>query len=147
MASAAPYSPGGVWSGSSRPYTSQMNASAGIADLVTRDASAAPEIEQLRTWAYEGVIVLVERARSAGVLRVDFTDQDVVLLMANAGLVERAHGIADSASARLIGLLLDGLRAEVATSTPAPPSPSAVREAMRRNGRCRLGPDPGTQPE
>src|SRR4051795_3201202 len=83
----------------------------GIADLVTMDVSSAPEIERLRTTAYDGLVQLVERARDAGVLRPDFTTQDVVLLlMANAGLVERAHGITTEASARLIHVVLDGLR-------------------------------------
>jgi AcrR family transcriptional regulator len=130
-----------------RAITTMQSRDRGIADLVTMDVSAAPEIEQLRTRAYEGVVALVQRARTAGVLRSDFTDQDVVLLlMANAGLVERAHGITDSASARLIGLLLDGLRADAATNAPPAPSANDVRAAMRHNGRCRLG-HPGTEPE
>ena len=112
----------------------------GIADLVTMDLSAAPEVEELRKRAYDGLVRLVARAHAAGVLRADFTDQDVVLLlMANAGLVERAHGIADDASARLIALLLDGLRASAATAGPVPPSPSRVLAAMRHNGERRLG--------
>ena len=124
----------------------------GIADLVTMDVSSAPEIEQLRSRAYDGLVRLVERARAAGVLRADFTDQDVVLLlMANAGLVERAHGIAGEASARLVGLVLDGLRAEAATGGPPAPEARDVRRAMRRNGDQRLGPPPqeadaGTSP-
>jgi hypothetical protein len=112
----------------------------GIADLVTMDLSAAPEVEELRARAYDGLVRLVARAHAAGVLRADFTDQDVVLLlMANAGLVERAHGIADDASARLIALLLDGLRASAATAGPAAPPTSQVLAAMQHNGRHRLG--------
>jgi AcrR family transcriptional regulator len=112
----------------------------GIADLVTMDLSAAPEVEQLRARAYDGLVRLVARAHAAGVLRADFTDRDVVLLlMANAGLVERAHGITDEASARLIALLLDGLRATAATAGPAGPSAAQVRAAMRHNGQRRLG--------
>jgi AcrR family transcriptional regulator len=112
----------------------------GIADLVTMDLSAAPEVEELRARAYDGLVRLVARAHAAGVLRADFTDQDVVLLlMANAGLVERAYGIADEASARLIALLLDGLRATAATAGPAAPSAGQVLAAMRHNGERRLG--------
>jgi AcrR family transcriptional regulator len=112
----------------------------GIADLVTMDLSAAPEVEHLRTRAYDGLIRLVARAHAAGVLRADFTDQDVVLLlMANAGLVERAHGITDEASARLIALLLDGLRTSAATPGPAAPSAPQVLAAMQHNGQRRLG--------
>src|SRR5215212_5554347 len=88
----------------------------GIADLVTMDVSSAPEIEELRSHAYDGLVQLVARAHEAGDLRQDFTDQDVVLLLiANAGLVERAHDIPAEAAARLIHLLLDGLRAQAAT--------------------------------
>jgi len=112
----------------------------GIADLVTMDLSSAPEIEQLRARAYDGVVQLIGRAQDAGVLRGDFTDQDVVLLlMANAGLVERAHGITDVASARLTALLLDGLRAQAATPGPGAPSARQVLAAMQNNGQRRLG--------
>ena len=123
-----------------RAVTAMQARDRGIADLVTMDVSSAPEIEQLRTRAYDGLVRLVERARTAGVLRADFTDQDVVLLlMANAGLVERAHGIAAEASARLVRLVLDGLRTEAATHGPAAPHARSVRRAMRHNGARRLG--------
>ncbi len=112
----------------------------GIADLVTMDVTRAPEIEAFRARAFQGLVTLVDRARSAGVLRQDFTTQDVVLLlMANAGLVERAHDISDEASARLVHLVLDGLRASAATDGPAAPQASATEEAMRRNSEHRLG--------
>lgn len=112
----------------------------GIADLVTMDLSPAPEIEELRSRAFTGLVGLVDRAHAAGVLRADFTTEDVVLLiMANAGLVERAHGIAEKASARLVHLLLDGLRATSATDGPPSPSPRGTAAAMRRNGEQRLG--------
>jgi AcrR family transcriptional regulator len=112
----------------------------GIADLVTMDLSSAPEIEQLRARAYDGVVQLLGRAHRAGVLRADFTDQDVVLLlMANAGLIERAHGITDEASARLTALLLDGLRARAATAGPPAPGARQVMAAMQHNGQRRLG--------
>ena len=112
----------------------------GIADLVHMDLSSAPEIEALRARAYDGLVRLIGRAHDDGVLRVDFTDQDVVLLlMANAGLVERAHGIPDEASARLTALLLDGLRAQAATPGPKAPNARQVMAAMRHNGQRRLG--------
>ncbi len=112
----------------------------GIADLVTMDVATAPEIERLRSRAFHGLVRLVERARSAGVLRADFTTEDVViLLMANAGLVERAHGITADASARLIHVLLDGFRAHAASDGPPVPGPRRMRLAMRRNAEHRLG--------
>jgi hypothetical protein len=107
---------------------------------VTMDMSTAPGIEQLRATAFDGLVELVQRARAAGVLRDDFTTQDIVLvLMANAGLVERAHGIAGDASSRLVHVLLDGFRAEAATPGPGAPSPRRTQLAMRRNAEHRLG--------
>jgi AcrR family transcriptional regulator len=112
----------------------------GIADLVTMELTTAPEIDRLRIEAFEGVVRLVDRAQAAGVLRADFTTEDIpVLLMANAGLIERAAGIPEDASARFVHLLLDGLRAPAATDGPAAPTPRRMRLAMRRNAERRLG--------
>jgi AcrR family transcriptional regulator len=123
-----------------RAVTAMQARDNGIADLVTMDVTSAPEIEQLRTEAFDGLVRLVDRASAAGVLRADFTTQDVVLLlMANAGLVERAVGIAGDASARVTHLLLDSFRAGAATDGPTAPSPRRTRLAMRRNGERRLG--------
>lgn len=111
----------------------------GIADLVTMDVSTAPEIEQLRSRAFDGLVRLVDRAHAAGALRADFTTQDVVLLlMANAGLVERAHSISAGASARPIHVMLDGFRSSAATQGPPSPSARETELAMRRNGERRL---------
>lgn len=103
------------------------------------DVSTAPDIERLRSQAFAGLVQLVEQARSAGVVRADFTTEDVVLLlMANAGLVERAQGISADASARLVHVLLDGFRATAATDGPIAPNPRRMRLAMRRNGERHL---------
>src|SRR4051794_9847087 len=97
----------------------------GIADLVTMGLTTAPEIDRLRSEAFDGLVRLVERAQAAGSLRADFVTQDVVvLLMANAGLVERAHAVADDASARLVHVLLDGFRASSAPDAPVAPPPA-----------------------
>ena len=126
----------------------------GIADLVTMDVSSAPEIEELRSRAYDGLVRLVARAHQAGVLREDFTDQDVVLLlMANAGLVERAHGIPAEASARLRRKAWTARWRSHATVTPAQANidrsaatktGSAAASTARstiRNMRSGIGPD------
>src|SRR3954454_2286020 len=113
----------------------------GIADLVTMGVSGAPEIEDLRARAFEGLVRLVDRARASGQLRADFTTEDVVvLMMANAGLLERSGDISEAASRRLVHLLLDGFRATAATDGPPAPSPRDTARAMRRNGERRLGP-------
>jgi AcrR family transcriptional regulator len=120
--------------------TAMQSRDRGIADLVTMDVSTAPEIERLRSQAFDGLVRLVERALCAGALRADFSTQDIVLLlMANAGLVERTHGITAKASARLVHVLLDGFRSSAATDGPGAPSPGRMRLAMRRNGERRLG--------
>jgi AcrR family transcriptional regulator len=104
----------------------------GIADLVTLDVSSAPEIERLRTRALRGVHTLIDRAKAARTLRADCTAEDILLLIhANAGLIERTNRAARAASQRLIHLLLDGLRADAATPGPPPPSPRGMRAAMR----------------
>ena len=109
-------------------------------DLERPDKRPAPEIQRLRTEAFDGLVQVVERAHAAGVLRADFTTQDVVVvLMANAGLVERASGIATDASERLIHVLLDGFRATAATDGPVAPSERRTQVAMRRNAEHRLG--------
>ena len=115
-----------------------------VADLVTMDLSAAPEIEALRGRAFQGLVTLLERAKTAGALRSDCTPEDVlVLLMANAGLVERTGPSAEGASARLVHLVLDGLRAEAATDGPTPPSRRRMRLVMRAlSSRLRLCSEP-----
>lgn len=108
----------------------------GIADLITMDVSMAPEIEALRDRAFRGLVEVIERAKAAGALRADATPEDVVVvLQANAGLVSRAHGVADQASARLVHVLLDGMRADAATPGPTAPSPRRMRAAMREHSR------------
>lgn len=86
-------------------------------------------------------MTLLERAKAAGALRAEFNPEDVlVLLMANAGLVERTHGSAGTASgACLVHLFIDGMRAETATEGPKPPTPHRMSLAMRTNSaRLRL---------
>lgn len=108
----------------------------GIADLITMDVSMAPEIAQLRGDAFDGLVELLERARTSGALRADVTTEDiVVLLQANAGLIERSAPVSADASRRLIHVLLDGFRADAATSGAVAPSPTRMRSAMRAHSR------------
>jgi AcrR family transcriptional regulator len=108
----------------------------GIADLITMDVSTAPEIEQLRARAFRGVKTLIERAQAVGELRDDCTMEDVLLLLqANAGVIERSNRAGAAASQRLVHVLLDGLRAEGASAGPAPPSARRIRAAMRERSR------------
>jgi AcrR family transcriptional regulator len=93
-----------------------------LADLLTATVSDAPELEELRARAYDGLLRLIDRARASGDLREDFRHEDVVLmLMANAGLLERTAATAPIAWRRHLSYVLDGLRAPA--GTPAAPSP------------------------
>lgn len=108
----------------------------GIADLITMDVSRAPEIDAQRAKAFHGLVEVITRAKTAGALRADATTEDIlVILQANAGIVTRAHRASADASARLIHLLLDGLRADAATPGAPPPSPRRMHAAMRARSR------------
>ncbi|MFV0260358.1 MAG: TetR/AcrR family transcriptional regulator [Acidimicrobiales bacterium] len=108
----------------------------GIADLITMDVSAAPEIKAVRDRAFTGLVEVIERAKTTGSLRADATPEDVfVILQANAGLVFRAHRAAAEASRRLVHLLIDGLRAEAATPGARAPAPRRMLAAIRANSR------------
>ena len=81
-------------------------------------------------------IRLIERAKDDGSLRRDVVPEDVVLLlMANAGVVQGTGAAAPEAWRRFVGLMLDGLRSDGATDIPPPPSPRQMMRAMRRLAR------------
>jgi AcrR family transcriptional regulator len=129
------------WSGFAsyvRHVCELQSADRALADLVTTPGPGGDELDALRTRAYADLVALVEAAKRAGALRADFAPEDlVVILMANAGLVQRMSRDAPAASARLAALILDGLRADAAT-LPAPP-PLGERTtiaAMRRHARA-----------
>jgi AcrR family transcriptional regulator len=104
----------------------------GLADvLVTSSTDPDGELEQLRQRAYVGAVALIAKAKSAGRLRADFVTQDLVLfLMANAGLVHRTADSCPRAWERVAAFMLDGLHADAATPAPPAPLESAVRAAM-----------------
>ncbi|GIG00998.1 TetR/AcrR family transcriptional regulator [Catellatospora citrea] len=105
-------------------------------DLLTAAVAGVPGLDALHERAYHGLQRLIERAQAAGALRADFRHEDVVLiLMANAGLIERTAEAAPEAWRRQLAYTLDGLRAP--GRTPAPPSPGVDRvvDAMRERGR------------
>lgn len=106
----------------------------GLGDLVTMRVGQVPELERLRRRAYDGFVDLIQRAKRAGRLRQDFQPEDLVLvLMANAGLIERTHGAAPAASRRLAHVLLDGFTVEAATPGPPGPTRRSVASAMAKN--------------
>jgi AcrR family transcriptional regulator len=92
------------------------------------------ELADLRNRAYEGFNELIAAAKKSGELREDFTAEDIAaLLMANAGIIERAGTVASDASERFVALALDGFRANGATPAPPAVSPRRLLTALRRS--------------
>ncbi|MGD0409985.1 MAG: TetR family transcriptional regulator [Candidatus Limnocylindrales bacterium] len=112
---------------------SMQAADLGFNDVLTRTFSNAKKLEEQRARGYELSVRMVERAQAEGTLRSDFVPEDLVLmLMANAGVVQGAGRAAPDAWRRLVGLMLDGFRSEGATELPSPPTPRQMVTAMRR---------------
>jgi AcrR family transcriptional regulator len=105
-------------------------------DLLTTTFPTAREVEAQRARGYEQFAELVGRAQREGALRSDFVTEDfVLLLMANAGVVRATRVEAPEAWRRFVGLMIDAFRAEGSDRdrplTP-PPSPAQTFRAMRR---------------
>jgi AcrR family transcriptional regulator len=117
----------------------------GLKDVLTRTFPDARAMEAHRARGYELSVRLIERAQAAGALRADFVPEDLVLLlMANAGVVQGAGEAAPDAWRRFTALMLDALRADGASPLPAPPTPRQVVRAMR--GIKRTIDEPGSTP-
>jgi AcrR family transcriptional regulator len=81
-----------------------------VADLIVSAAGGGDGLDQLRAEALDGLAALVDRAQASGALRPDFRPADLMLiLMANAGLAERAGDTAPAAARRYLEYVLDGL--------------------------------------
>jgi hypothetical protein len=104
----------------------------GLRDVLTRTFPDARALEAHRTRGYELSVRMIERAQEAGDLRADFVPEDLVLLlMANAGVVQGAGEAAPDAWRRFVALMLDAFRADGASPLPAPPTPRQLMRAMR----------------
>ncbi|MBA2945976.1 TetR/AcrR family transcriptional regulator [Streptomyces himalayensis] len=115
----------------------------GFADVLTMTFPAAKALEARRTEAYNGFIEVITRAQNSGHLRDDFTSEDlVVLLMANAGVVAATGDAAPDAWRRLVGQMLRAYATPGTELPPLPPAPAprALYRAMIRLSR----PAPGT---
>ena len=92
-----------------------------LADLLIARVTGAPEIEELRSRAFAGTVRLIDRAKRSGQLRREFRHEDLILLlMANAGLVERTARTAPTAWERHLDYVLDGLRPSATHITRSP---------------------------
>ena len=112
-------------------------------DLLTTSFPTAREVEAERARGYERFAELVRRAQREGTLRHDFVTEDfVLLLMANAGVLRATREAAPGAWRRFVGLIIDAFRAEDSERDrplPPPPSPTQTFRAMRRAQRPRNG--------
>jgi AcrR family transcriptional regulator len=114
----------------------------GFADVLTMSFPTAKALEARRTEAYNGFLELIARAKNSGHLREDFTSQDlVILLMANAGVIAATGDAAPGAWRRLVGHMLRSYAAPGAPipAVPEAPAPTALYRAMVRLTRA----DPG----
>jgi AcrR family transcriptional regulator len=104
----------------------------GLADLLVSIPTGIAELKQLRGRAFSGLNRLIDRAKASGDLRADVGQQDVVLLlMANAGLIERTATAAPTAWRRHLGYVLAGLRNPVRAPAVPGPGQRQVTGAMR----------------
>jgi AcrR family transcriptional regulator len=105
----------------------------GLNHVLTRTFPKAKGLEAHRARGYELSVQLIERAKARGGLRADFVPEDLVLLlMANAGVVQAAGDAAPDAWRRFVCLMLDGFRSQGATELPVPPNPRQMLRAMHR---------------
>src|SRR5215469_9228473 len=103
----------------------------GLADLLSMTLPADEYVERLRRTANAHVIKLIERAKQAGKLRPDFVGEDLlILLIANAALVNVTSSEAPGASQRLVALALDAFGRSEAPALPPAPSSAEMASAM-----------------
>ena len=108
-------------------------ADAGCADVLSATFPTTAELDrQLRT-ATAGLNDVIDRAKAAGALRRDFVLEDLVLLlMANAGVVNVTKGHAPKAWERFAAYMLDAFRAPGASKLPKPVNPAWLARSIRR---------------
>jgi AcrR family transcriptional regulator len=111
----------------------------GLSDVLTLTFLAARGADTQLERAYDAFAELVRRAQAAGQLRPDFVTEDFILLiMANAGVVRGTGAAAPAVLKRFVALILDGCRAEGAHALPPPPPPAQLYKALR----AAIGPRP-----
>ncbi|WP_413812354.1 TetR/AcrR family transcriptional regulator [Streptomyces sp. OE57] len=118
----------------------------GFADVLTMTFPAAQAMEERRQESYQGFLRLIARAKDDGRLRADFTSQDlVVLLVANAGVLTFAGDAAPDAWRRFVALMIQSFKAPAHGPLPDPPNDDALYQAMLRTSAAALAtPSRGT---
>ena len=94
----------------------------GLKDMLATRSHGRARVDAMRTRMRPLVGRLVERAQEQGALRADFTAEDMPLLFCTGDrVIEVTAAVAPDFWRRYLGFLLDGLRAEAATTLPHPP--------------------------
>jgi AcrR family transcriptional regulator len=98
----------------------------GFAAVLSMTFPTAEELEARRAEAYEGFLELIARAKDTGHLQADFTSEDlVILLMANAGVIAATADAAPGTWRRLVGQMLRAFATPGAPLPPVPPPPAS----------------------
>ncbi|WP_406442802.1 TetR/AcrR family transcriptional regulator [Streptomyces sp. NBC_00631] len=112
----------------------------GFADVLAMTFPSAKALEARRAESYNRLLELITRAKNTGHLREDFTSQDVViLLIANAGVVTATGDAAPDTWRRLVGHMIRSYATPGAPIPPLPeaPAPTALYRAMVRLSQTR----------
>ena len=105
----------------------------GFAEVLTMTFPTATQLEDQRQRAYRGFLQLVRRAKKTGQLRPDFTSQDlVILLMANAGVIAATRAAAPGTWERLVGYMLQAFTAPQPATSAATTRPPRTRPRYGR---------------
>ncbi|MEU7882334.1 TetR/AcrR family transcriptional regulator [Microbispora bryophytorum] len=104
---------------------------------------AGPDLHEIRQRVIAGVLRMIERAQADGTLRADVGPGDIALLMTlNVYTPPGMHD--EQAMERVVGLVLDGLRADRASPLPGAP---LNEDDLRRYTAVRLPPADNTRYE
>jgi AcrR family transcriptional regulator len=104
-----------------------------VTDVLTLDLPASTAFQQLRKRLYATQNRLIRAAQEQGTLRADFVPEDVVLLLiANAAIIDRVGAEVPESSPRFFALALDALRTDRPGPLPDPPAPEPLLQAMQR---------------
>jgi len=110
-------------------------------DHVVTEALASlsdhPRVVEANERAGAAITELMQRAKQQGGLRSDFEPQDLQMFFAALGAAQHTMPSGSSAWKRLLGLLVDGLRAEGATPLSEPPLTSEEIDQAGRERRER----------
>jgi AcrR family transcriptional regulator len=121
-----------------RTVCAMQAADAGFADVLALTFPATAALDRELRNATAGLNGVVERAKAAGALRADFVMEDLVLLlMANAGVVNATKRHAPRAWERFAAYMLDAFRAPSRSPLPKAINAARLSRAIRRQARPR----------